>query len=146
MDEDVELSNLLHELAHTSAMVGRDTLIALRHPFFFASRLHLIRGKFWSLFEDSRSRSCKSSKTPGEEVKLNRADFPRFHLKSEIKDLGCVLMTNMLTPIPLRSVPYQKVIVNGAQCSKSNGKNNKKILRFLFFELSSKIGVIFSEK
>ena len=47
---------------------------------------------------------------------------------------------------PLRSVPSQKVNMNGAECSESNGKNNKKILRFLFFELSSNIGVIFSEK
>ena len=47
---------------------------------------------------------------------------------------------------PLKSVPYQKVIVNGAQCYESNRKNNKKILRVFFFELSSKIGVIFSEK
>ena len=45
---------------------------------------------------------------------------------------------------PPQKCPHQKVIVNGAQCSESNGKNNKKILRFLFFELSSKIGVIFS--
>ena len=54
-------------------------------------------------------------------------------------------MTDMQTP-PLKSVPYQKVIVNGEECSESNGKNNKKILQFLFFELSSKIGVIFSQK
>ena len=27
---------------------------------------------------------------------------------------------------------------HGAECSESNGKNNKKILRFLFFELSSR--------
>ena len=49
-------------------------------------------------------------------------------------------------PPSLKSVPYQKVIVNDAECYEYNGKNNKKILRFLFFELSSKIGVIFSEK
>ena len=54
-------------------------------------------------------------------------------------------MTDMQTP-PLKSVPSQKGIMNGAECSEYNGKNNKKILRFLFFELSSKIGVIFSEK
>ena len=56
-------------------------------------------------------------------------------------------MKDMQTPpAPPQKCPHQKVIVNGAQCSESNGKNNKKILRFLFFELSSKIGVIFSEK
>ena len=36
---------------------------------------------------------------------------------------------------PLKSVPYQKVIVNGAQCSESNGKNNKKFLRFFFLRV-----------
>ena len=54
-------------------------------------------------------------------------------------------MSDMKTP-PLKSVPYQKVIVNGAECSESNGKNNKKILRFFFLALSSKIGVIFFHK
>ena len=58
------------------------------------------------------------------------------------RHIGCVTMTDML---PLKNVPYQKVIMDGAECSEYNGKNNKKILRFLFFELS-KIGVIFSEK
>ena len=38
-------------------------------------------------------------------------------------------------PPPPQKWPHQKVIVNGAQCSESNGKSNKKILRFLFFEL-----------
>ena len=33
-----------------------------------------------------------------------------------------------------------------AQCSESNENMNEKIFRYLFFELSSKIGVIFSEK
>ena len=61
-------------------------------------------------------------------------------------DLGLFPLTDMQTPPPLKSVPSQKVIMNGAECSESNGKNNKKILRFLFFELSSKIGVIFSLK
>ena len=61
------------------------------------------------------------------------------------KNQDCVLMTDMQTP-PLKSVPSQVVIMNGAECSEYNGENNKKILRFLFFELSSKIGVIFSEK
>ena len=31
--------------------------------------------------------------------------------------IGCVLMTDMQTP-PLKSVPYQKVIMNGAECSE----------------------------
>ena len=52
----------------------------------------------------------------------------------------------MQTPPHTQKCPHQKVIVNGAHCSESNGKNDKKIRRFLFFELSSKIGVIFSEK
>ena len=60
--------------------------------------------------------------------------------------LGCVTMKDMQTIPPHQKCPYQKVIVNGAQCSESNAKNNKKILRFLFFELSSKIRVIFSGK
>ena len=49
-------------------------------------------------------------------------------------------------PPRLKSFLYQKVIVNGAECSESNGKNNIEILRFLFFELLSEIEVIFSEK
>ena len=49
-------------------------------------------------------------------------------------------------PPRLKSFLYQKVIVNGAECSESNGKNDKKNFRFLFSELLSKIGVIFSEK
>ena len=49
-------------------------------------------------------------------------------------------------PPPLRNDPHQKMIANGAQCSESNENMNTKFFRFLFFELSSKIGVIFSEK
>ena len=51
----------------------------------------------------------------------------------------------MQTPPLPQKWPHQKVIVNGAQCSESNGNDNKKNFRFLFFELSSKIGVIFSK-
>ena len=47
---------------------------------------------------------------------------------------------------PLRNDPRQKVIANGAQCSESNENVDTNFFRFLFFELSSKIGVIFSEK
>ena len=42
--------------------------------------------------------------------------------------------------------PHHFLIAYDAQCSESNGNVNQKIFRFLFFELSSKIGVIFSEK
>ena len=60
---------------------------------------------------------------------------------------GFFLLTDMqTTPTTPQKWPHQKVIVNGAQCSESNGNVNEKIFRFLFFELSSKIGVIFSEK
>ena len=41
--------------------------------------------------------------------------------------------------------PHQKVIENGAQCSESNEEVDKKNFRFLFFELSSKIRVIFQK-
>ena len=57
---------------------------------------------------------------------------------------GCVTMKDM--QVILKKDHLIKVTVNGAQCSESNGKNNKKILRFLFFELSSKIWVIFFGK
>ena len=55
---------------------------------------------------------------------------------------GCVPLTDMQTPPPLRSgVNFMK----GADCGEENGKNNINIHRFLFFELSSKIGVIFEK-
>ena len=79
--------------------------------------------------------------------------FLFFEISSKIgvilqkKDTGCVLLKDMQTPpLPLRNDPHQKVIANGAQCSESNENMNKKNFRFLFFELSSKIGVIFTEK
>ena len=37
-------------------------------------------------------------------------------------------------PPPLKKNHLKKVVMNGAECSEMNGKNNKKILRFLFFE------------
>ena len=37
------------------------------------------------------------------------------------------------------------MFVNGVQCSESNENVHKKIFRFLFFELLSKIGVIFQK-
>ena len=46
---------------------------------------------------------------------------------------------------PSLKLPHQKVIVYGAQCSESNENVNKIFFRYLFFELSSKIGVIFSK-
>ena len=49
-------------------------------------------------------------------------------------------------PPPLKKDHLKNVIKNGAKCSEQNGKNNKKILRFFFFKLSSKTGVIFSQK
>ena len=61
--------------------------------------------------------------------------------------IGCVAKKYMQTPpAPLRNDSHQKVIANGAQFSESNENMNKIFFRFLFFELSSKIGVIFSEK
>ena len=47
---------------------------------------------------------------------------------------------------PPRNDPHHFLIVYDAQCSESNENMNEKNFRFLFFELSSKIGVIFSEK
>ena len=35
-------------------------------------------------------------------------------------------------PPPPQKWPHQKVIVNGAQCSESNGNDNKKIPIFIF--------------
>ena len=55
----------------------------------------------------------------------------------KITNIGLFLLTD-IDPPPLKSVPYQKVIVNRAQCSESNGKNNKKNLRFLLFGLFTK--------
>ena len=48
-------------------------------------------------------------------------------------------------PPPSEMTPSFFFIAGGAQCSESNGNDNKKNFRFLFFELSSKIGVIFSK-
>ena len=61
------------------------------------------------------------------------------------KLFGCVLLTDMQTPPP-SSLRSGRNFMKGAECSEQYGKNNKKILRFLFFELSSKIGVILSQK
>ena len=36
--------------------------------------------------------------------------------------------------------------MKGVECAEKSGKKNEKILRFLFFKLSSKIEVIFSQK
>ena len=62
-----------------------------------------------------------------------------------INKMGLFPTKGHADPPPRQKCPHQKVIVNGAQCSESNGKNNKQILRFLLFELL-KIWVIFSEK
>ena len=56
---------------------------------------------------------------------------------------GCVPLTDMQTLPPLRS---GRNFMKGAECAEYNGKNNKKILRFLFFELSSKIVMMTSQK
>ena len=69
-----------------------------------------------------------------------------FIAPSSGKPFGLFTKKAMQTPPPLRNDPHQKMIANGAQCSESNENMNKKFFRFLFFELSSKIGVIFSEK
>ena len=49
-------------------------------------------------------------------------------------------------PPPLRNDPHHFLIEYDAQCSESNENMNKKIFRFLFFELSSIFHSIFSEK
>ena len=41
----------------------------------------------------------------------------------------------MQTPPPLKKDHLKKVVKNGAECSEYNGKNNKKILRYIIFEL-----------
>ena len=48
-------------------------------------------------------------------------------------------------PPSLISVPSQKVIMNGAECSEQNGKNNKKILRFFFRVIIDNWGDFFTK-
>jgi len=47
--------------------------------------------------------------------------------------------TDMQTT-PLKSVPYQKVIVNGVKCSEYNVKNNEKFSDFFFSSYHRKLG------
>ena len=66
--------------------------------------------------------------------------------KSKYGYFGQFPLTDM-QPSPLSPQKWwpQKVVMKGEECAEETGKNNKKIL-FFFFELSSKIGVIFSQK
>ena len=61
-----------------------------------------------------------------------------------MKDRGLFLLTDMQTPPP-QKCPHQKVIVNGAQRSESNGKNNKKNSPIFIFRVVENWGD-FSEK
>ena len=48
-------------------------------------------------------------------------------------------------PPPSQKWPHHVLIVYDAQCSESNENVNQKLFQFLFFQLSSKIGVIFQK-
>ena len=41
---------------------------------------------------------------------------------------------------------FDPVFMDDGECAVKYGKNNEKILRFIFFELSSNIGVMTSQK
>ena len=61
--------------------------------------------------------------------------------------MGYVPLTDLETP-PLSPQKWwpQKVVMKGAKCAELKGIIDKKNSPILFFELSSKIGVIFSQK
>ena len=60
-----------------------------------------------------------------------------------IKKYGCVLMTGMQTPPPtppLKKDRLKKVVMNRAECSEQNGKNNEKKFRLFFSSYHQKLG------
>ena len=91
----------------------------------------------------------KISVTPIEIINLRQETPPPLPTQTKNKHpaSGNFLLGFFLTPHQKKKPPVRsgRNLMKGAECSESNGKNNKKILRYLFFELS-KIGAIFKLK